>query len=112
MSMKIKVTKDLSGIPKRVKAMRERGQFTLANQAHADMNLYAPMLSGDLRSQSYITDDGDGWDQVVWEVPYARRQYYNYGARFTTPGTGPNWDGKARSIHMASWKKIVKAAMR
>lgn len=112
MTVKVRVRKELDKIPRRVKAMRERGQFALAQQAHADMNNYVPFLSGDLRNQSYITDNGRGWDQIVWYAPYARRQYYNYGAKFTTPGTGPNWDGKARSIHMKSWQRVAKAAMK
>lgn len=109
MAVRVKVTKDLKGIPVRVSQMTKRGQYALANQVHADSNIYAPFLSGDLRNQSYVTNDNK---EVIWNVPYARPQYYNYGARFTTPGTGPKWDSKALALHRASWLRITKAAMK
>ncbi|VDG98906.1 Minor capsid protein [Lysinibacillus sphaericus] len=109
MAIHFKITKDLGGIPRKTSQMVKLGQYALANQVHADANLYAPQKSGDLRSQSAIGTDGK---TISWNVPYARRQYYNYGAKFTTPGTGPKWDEKAQAIHGADWLKIVKAAMK
>ena len=109
MAIKVKVTKDLKGVKTRVNQMTKLGQYALANQVYQDSNRYAPKLTGDLRSQSYITPDNK---QIVWTVRYARRQYYNYGAKFTTPGTGPKWDSKALAIHGKQWERIVKKAMR
>lgn len=109
MAIGINVEVDLKGVPVRVNQMTKLGQYALANQVHADSNNYAPLLSGDLRNQSTIALDGKS---IIWNVPYARKQYYNYGARFTTPGTGPKWDSKALAIHGASWARITKAAMR
>lgn len=109
MAVRVNVTKDLSGVKKRTNQMTKLGQYALVNQVHADSNIYAPMLSGDLRNQSSIALDGKS---VIWNVPYARRQYYNYGAKFTTPGTGPKWDAKALAIHGANWKRITKKAMK
>lgn len=109
MAVGTNVTVNLSGVGVRVEQMTRLGQYALVNQVHADSNIYAPMLSGDLRSQSNIAFDGKS---ITWNAPYARRQYYNYGARFTTPGTGPKWDSKAMAIHLASWIRVTKAAMR
>lgn len=105
----INVRKNLGGVKVKVANMTKQGQYALVNQVHADSNLYAPMLSGDLRNQSTIAIDGK---TITWNVPYARRQYYNYGARFTTPGTGPKWDRKALAIHKRSWIRVAKAAMK
>ena len=109
MAARIKITKDLTGVTMKVKSMKERGQYALANQVHADSNIYAPMLSSDLRNQSNVTADNK---QIVWNVPYSRNQYYNQYSNYTTPGTGPKWDQKAKSIHMKSWEMLVKAAMK
>ena len=109
MAVRVNVKKDLKGVTKRVSQMTKLGQYALANQVHADSNRYAPFLTGDLRNQSAVSSDNKS---IVWNVPYARRQYYNYGARFTTPGTGPKWDEKAKAIHIGSWERIVKKAMR
>lgn len=116
MTVRVKVTKNLKGIPVRVNQMTKLGQYALANQVHADSNRYAPLLSGDLRNQSYVTADNK---QVVWNVPYAKAQYYGQVGkgrypvrRYTTPGTGPKWDEKAKSIHRTSWERVAKAAMK
>ena len=109
MAVRVNVKTDLKGVPKRVSQMTKLGQYALAHQVHADSNLYAPFLTGALRNQSSVSTNGKS---VIWNVPYARRQYYNYGARFTTPGTGPKWDEKAKSIHLRSWERITEKAMK
>lgn len=107
--MRVKVTTDLKGVPVKLDRMTKLGQYALVNQVHADSNNYVPLLTGDLRNQSTIALDGKS---IIWNVPYAKRQYYNYGAKFTTPGTGPKWDSKALAIHGASWERVTKKAMR
>lgn len=109
MSVRVKVTKDLKGVKTRVDKMTKLGQYALANQVHADSNLYAPRKSGDLRNQSSITLDAKS---IIWSAPYARRQYYNQFTHYTTPGTGPKWDQKAKAIHGKQWQNIVKKAMK
>lgn len=109
MAVRVKIKKNLKGIKPRVSQMTQRGQYALANQVHADSNLYAPMKSSDLRNQSTIAIDGKS---VIWNVPYARRQYYNQFSKYTTPGTGPKWDQKALSIHRSQWEQIIKKAMK
>lgn len=109
MAIRINVKKDLRGVRVKTDRMTKLGQYALANQVHADSNRYAPFLTGDLRNQSSIALDGKS---VIWNAPYSRKQYYNYGARFTTPGTGPKWDAKALAIHGGSWERITKKAMK
>ena len=106
---RIKVTKKLTGVGVRMNDMTQKGQRAFVNQVYADANRYAPMLSGDLRNQSSIAIDGKS---ITWNVPYARRHYYNQMVNYTTPGTGPKWDQKAKAIHLESWKRVAKAAMK
>lgn len=94
-----------------------RGRFALANQALADMNRYVPMNEGILRLTATIDIDGSA---VNYNAPYAKVQYQGYRKskkgkvffrKYTTPGTGPKWDEKAKGIHMKAWEKaFVKGA--
>lgn len=116
MAVRVNVKKDLRRVPVRVKQMTKLGQYALAKQVHADMEQYVPKLDGDLRGQSSIQNDGKS---IHYNVPYARAQYYGYVGkgrypvrRYTTPGTGPRWDEKAKSIHLESWIRVAKRAMK
>ena len=105
----VKIRLELDGIKEKAARFTKLGQYALVNQAHADMNIYAPKKVGDLRSQSTIGIDGK---TVHWNVPYSRYQFYGRFSNYTTPGTGRRWDLKAESIHMASWKRVTKKAMK
>ena len=109
MSVNVKITKDLTGIPDRTSRMTKLGQYALVNQVHADMNNYVPMLSGDLRNQSSIATDGKS---IIWNARYARRRFYEPASRYTTPGTTARWDLKAKAIHGRSWARVAGRAMR
>ncbi len=106
---KVKVTKDLTGIPKRVDGMTKLGQYALVNQVHADNDQYVPRLSSDLANHSHVTSDNK---QIVYTEPYARKQYHTQFSKYTTPRTGPYWDRKAKSIHGQSWVNVTKNAMK
>ncbi len=106
-----RVTINLDGVKARIsdEAMR-RGKYALANQAMADMNQFVPMDEGVLRMSATIDTDGGG---VNYNTPYAKAHFY--GSRttkggkkisfnnYTTPGTGPRWDLKAKSAFMSDW---------
>lgn len=99
---------NLGGCEVRARQLIDRGQYALVNQVYADANMYAPMLSGQMRIESQVSADNKS---ITWNAPYARRQYYNQFSNYTTPGTGPKWDQKAAAIHMQSWISIVEGAM-
>ncbi|ASV67576.1 minor capsid protein [Cytobacillus kochii] len=89
------------------KAVRN-GQRTLANQAAADMNQFVPMDEGNLRQAMSIAVDGSG---IEYHQKYAARLFYMYMHNYTTPGTGPRWDMKAKNLYMNDWNKaFIKGA--
>lgn len=108
-SNRIRIRSDLAGVEVRVAQLVERGQYALVNQVYADSNLYAPLLSAQLRNESQVSFDNKS---ITWNVPYARRQYYNQFSNYTTPGTGPKWGDKAKGIHLQDWIRITERAMR
>lgn len=101
--MSVKVSIDLSGVRKKLDANSlERGRYALANQAHADMDQFVPKSSGggSLRTASNVTREGS----VIYNMPYARKQFYAPGGwNYSTPGTGPRWDLKAKSLFLSDW---------
>ena len=87
----------------------QRGRYALASQALADMNQYVPKRESNLRTAVSIGLDGA---EIIYNMPYAKAQFYAPGGwDYTTPGTGPRWDEKAKGIHMESWRKaFIKGA--
>lgn len=77
-----------------------QAQRSLASQAAADMNQFIPMDEGNLRMAMSIDIDGGG---INYHMPYASRMFYMYMYNYSTPGTGPRWDIKAKSFFMRDW---------
>lgn len=78
----------------------QTGQRGLANQAAADMNPFIPMDEGILRMAMSINTDGSA---INYHMPYAANLFYMYKYNYTTPGTGPRWDLKAKGLFMPVW---------
>lgn len=107
--MKTNIKIDLGPTTKQIKRLTTKGLNVLANQIESDSNRYAPKLTGDLRSQSFVTFDNK---KIIWNAPYAARMYYNQYKNYTTPGTGPKWVEKANAIHRNEWIRVVERAMK
>lgn len=102
----VRVTINLDGVKRKLsqEAVR-RGRYALANQAMSDMNQFAPMLSTALRGTVSVDADGKS---ITYNTPYARAQFYGTNGKavfsnYTTPGTGPRWDLKAKGVFMSDW---------
>ncbi|SHI01830.1 minor capsid protein [Virgibacillus chiguensis] len=78
----------------------KKGRRSLANQALSDMNQFVPMDEGVLRQTATIDIDGTA---INYDTPYAARLFYMPMYNYTTPGTGPRWDMKAKRIFMSDW---------
>lgn len=105
----VRIRSDFGGSIVRARELVDRGQYAFVNQVYADANMYAPRLTGDLRNQSQISNDNKS---ITWNSPYAARQYYNQFTNYSTPGTGPKWDQKAKAIHYDTWIRVIEGAMR
>lgn len=96
-----KVHIDLSGVKRKLsEESARRGQYALANQALSDMNQFVPMDEGTLRMSATIDIDGSA---INYNTPYAANLFYMFKYNYTTPGTGPRWDLKAKSAFMSDW---------
>lgn len=105
----VSIVINLDGVKKKLnEASMKRGQYALANQALADMNQFVPKDENILRQSATIDIDGTG---INYNTPYAAKLFYMYMYNYTTPGTGPRWDLKAKSAFMHSWiDALVKGA--
>lgn len=105
----VNITVDLGVAKSKTSSQAQRrGQYALANQTLADMNRFVPMKEAVLRQSATIAIDGSA---VYYNTPYANRMFNYYMHNYTTPGTGPRWDNKAKGIHMDDWKRAyVKGA--
>jgi len=105
----VQVTINLSGARNKLSQGNvKRGRYALANQSLADMNQFVPMDENILRMSATIDIDGSA---VNYNVPYAADLFYMPKYNYTTPGTGPRWDMKAKRIFMSSWiNAFVKGA--
>lgn len=102
------ITVDLDGVYEKISdGNMRRGQFNMASRMLATMNEnFVPLRDGDLRSNSSISADGK---QLMWTVPYARKHYYtDFSPNYTTPGTGPHWDQKAKGVFLSDWIEAFK----
>lgn len=109
---------DLGGVEKKLSPYRfKKGADAMMNQMLLDMDRFIPKRSGALR---FIGHVNTGRSQLVWQASYARSQYYGKimkkGAtytinNYTTPGTGPRWDLKAKAKYGKRWAEVfVKGA--
>lgn len=97
-----KIEVNLGGVYEKLSnSAKLKGQRALANQAMADMNQFVPKRDGDLRQATSINMDGSA---INFHMKYARRHFYAPGDwEYTTPGTGPRWDLKAKGMFMSDW---------
>ncbi|SCC15142.1 minor capsid protein [Weissella bombi] len=91
-------------------ANKQKAKLALANQVAIDMNKYVPLKKGDLRANRTVTADRISFGEV-----YARAQYYGTNdngkttfQNYTTTGTGPKWDLKAKDKNIDKWTDTFK----
>ncbi|GIO25167.1 minor capsid protein [Oceanobacillus sp. J11TS1] len=105
----VQISINLDGAKRKMSQQsRKQGQYALANQAMADMNQFVPMKESILRNTATIDIDGGG---INYNTPYARKMFYMMMYNYTTPGTGPRWDNKAKTIYINDWlNAFIKGA--
>ena len=106
----LNVTVDLNklkpNLDKRVKKM----QLILDTQVIKDSNFYAPQMDGALQNSVLIASQiGSGI--LMWDMPYARRLYYNPQYNFSTdrnPNAQGLWFEAAKAERISEWVAIMK----
>ncbi|PEI49945.1 minor capsid protein [Bacillus toyonensis] len=108
--IRVNVRVDTSVIEGEVMDAVKEAQFTLDEQVIKDSNFFIPKDTGELeRSALRFSRPGEG--HVEWNVPYARRLYYNPQYDFSTDvneNAQGLWFEEAKSRYRSDWARIVE----
>lgn len=105
----VKVSIDLAPVYKQTNRSNiEKAKLGMMNQMLSDMQPFVPNDQGILQQTGTIGVDKSS---LHWVTPYARAQYYGTNGKavfsnYTTPGTGPYWDLKAKGLFMSDWMNV------
>lgn len=108
MSVHIEFNKALAK-QKIVKHWNEQVLAPLSEQILADCNQYCKEDTGALIASSQAhSRPKEG--KLIWQTPYARRQYYKIRTAHTTinPGARWRWAHFAKSAHLGDWQQIAQ----
>lgn len=104
----IKISFDKNKTALRIKSAADKAVDAVAQQVLQDCNYYCKKDVGTLIESSHINSEPDK-NVLVWETPYARRQYY-----LDATNTGNNehatkmWCEKAFAEHGDEWEKSMQ----
>nr|DAR77056.1 MAG TPA: Minor capsid protein [Caudoviricetes sp.] len=114
--MGISITVDLGRINKKFGPNAKKvAEYAIANQAMLDMERFVPLRGGDLRGSGHVSGN-----QIAYNTVYARAQFYGSSynkhrsftfSKYTTPGTGPRWDLKAKGMYGDKWADKGREAL-
>lgn len=107
--MKIEVDFNSVKVGTRLANGRNRAQKWLDNEVLKDSTPYVPRLTGALE-RSGISGTKIGSGEVVYNTPYARRQYYGEFQHSKQAHTNATrtWFETAKAINRAKWARGVK----
>lgn len=110
--MPVKITFDKSKCVTRITNTFNSNMGLLASEVLNDCNQYCKEDTGMLIASSYVhskLDEG----KLIWQTPYARRQYWAIRTAFKTvnPGATWRWCEAAKQRHKARWERQAQRLM-
>lgn len=112
--MPVKVFINRHDVEVKVEYAFKQGMGVLASEILDDCNQYCKMDTGDLIASSYIhskLDEG----KLIWQKPYARRQYWEIRTAITDNGNPKatwKWCEVAKKNHIKQWERQAQIALR
>lgn len=93
-----------------IEAANQEALVVLGQQVLADSNYYCKLDQGMLISSSQNSSDLES-GSIVWDTPYAQRQYYFENAHTDkNPNAQMMWFHKAKDVYGGDWNKVYKKA--
>ena len=106
--MAVKISIDRSRVAARIKAGEMAMVAAVAEQALADCNYFAKRDQGTLIESSQTASDLEN-GLLVWNTPYARKQYYTGAPSLDqNPNASILWCEKAHDRFGHDWQKIAQ----
>lgn len=108
--MPIKIQIDPNKVGVKVTGAWNKGLYALSAQVLGDCNQYVKVDQHTMESSSRansVLREG----KLVWDTPYAKRQYWEIKTSLT-PGRTWKWCETAKRKHKSDWQKIAEKALR
>ncbi|QKS71662.1 minor capsid protein [Paenalkalicoccus suaedae] len=112
--MKARVDFNAAKIKAKASGAKKQAQMVLDNEVVKGGNKFIPFDRGDL-AQSGIRMTNPGSGKVTWQMPYARKLYYNPQFNFSkdkNSQAGGLWFERAKSQELPAWLRITEAAFK
>ena len=111
--MAVKINIDGDKIQVKMDKAWKTGLEMLSSEILKDCNLYCKQDQGFLIMSSYIHSQLDK-GLLVWQTPYAARQYYEIKTAHTdkNPNATWRWCETAKTNHLDEWNMKAKAILR
>lgn len=108
--MPVKILIDKIKIHHKVNAAWKDGLPLLSNEILNDCNLYCKEESGALIASSLIHSKLKK-GKLIWQTPYARRQYWEIRTAYTdsNPNASWKWCEVAKQNHFPQWQQQANA---
>lgn len=108
--MPVKIKIDPNQCAAKVSGAWNKALYALSAQVLNDCNIYCKVDQNTLISSSYahsLLRDG----KLIWQTPYARRQYWGIRTSLT-PGRTWKWCETAKRKYKTDWQKIAEKGLR
>jgi hypothetical protein len=110
--MPVKINISKSAVTAKVSGAFQSALPQLSEEILNDCNQYCKEDTGMLIASSYVhskLDEG----KLIWQTPYARRQYWAIRTAFKTvnPGATWRWCEAAKQRHKARWERQAQRLM-
>ena len=104
--MPVHINIDRKGVVTKVDYGFKKGLGILTNEILNDMNQYCKFDNGQLITSSYIHSRFDE-GIIIWQTPYARRQYWEIKTAVTDRNNFATWKWGhvAKQKHMTKWTR-------
>ncbi|MBO5917355.1 MAG: hypothetical protein J6Q14_01140 [Oscillospiraceae bacterium] len=110
--MPVKINLHQNAVEARVSGAFQAGLPQLCEEILNDCNQFCKEDTGTLIASSMVhSRPQDG--KLIWQTPYARRQYWAIRTAFKTvnPGATWRWCEYAKQKHLAQWEKQAQRLM-
>lgn len=94
----------------KVQGAWDKGLYVLSSQVLGDCNQYVKIDQHTLESSSYLASKLDE-GRLVWDTPYAKRQYWEIKTSLT-PGRTWKWCETAKRKFKSDWQKLAEKLLR
>ena len=108
--MPVKIQINPNTVTAKVISAWEKSLKDLSDEILADCNEYCKLDTGALINSSLIHSDLKH-GKLVWEMPYAKRQYWAIETSLT-PGRTWKWCETAKRKHKSDWQRIAEKGLK